>query len=283
MQIFVYEIGVDLGLQEVSSSLEEVMRLSMRIAKWLFSPVIGSVLLGIFLHCSLASAAEEHAHEKATEKEQHSALVSRGLEVFQRCSACHRVGAGATNRIGPQLNNLIGRKAGTVKGARYSQAMKKAGDYGLIWSEENVKAFVADPRSFLDGTTMGLNGIENAGDREALVAYLSSFTIGAANIPETPVSPPVPVDAGLPADILALNGDPEFGEYLSGECLTCHQSSGANDGIPAIVGWPAEDFVIAMHAYKNKKREHPVMRMIASRLSAEEIAALAAFFNKKSQ
>jgi cytochrome c len=54
--------------------------------------------------------------------------------------------------------------------------------------------------------------------------------------------------------------------------------SGGNDGIPGIIGWPVEDFVIAMHAYKRQIRPHPVMQMMAGRLSDEEIAALAAYF-----
>ena len=79
--------------------------------------------------------------------------------------------------------------------------------------------------------------------------------------------------------MLAIVGDAEYGEYLSSECLTCHQSSGSNDGIPGITAWPTEDFVIAMHAYKQKIRSHPVMQMMAGRLSDEEIAALAAYFS----
>ena len=55
-------------------------------------------------------------------------------------------------------------------------------------------------------------------------------------------------------------------------------AGGGDDGIPSIVLWPEEDFVIAMHAYKNKTRPNPVMQMMAGRLNAEEIAALAAYF-----
>ena len=62
------------------------------------------------------------------------------------------------------------------------------------------------------------------------------------------------------------------------QCATCHQADGSMEGIPSIVGWPEEDFVVAMHAYKNKQRSHPVMQMIAGRLNDEEIAALAAYF-----
>jgi cytochrome c len=82
----------------------------------------------------------------------------------------------------------------------------------------------------------------------------------------------------LPPEVLALQGDLAWGEYLSSECLTCHKRDGSDEGIPSITQWPAEDFVIAMHAYKQSLRPHPVMQMMASRLSDEEIAALAAYF-----
>ncbi len=62
------------------------------------------------------------------------------------------------------------------------------------------------------------------------------------------------------------------------KCTTCHQSDGSDSGIPSIIYWPEEDFVVAMHAYKRELRPHPVMQMIAGRLSNEEIAALAAYF-----
>ena len=82
----------------------------------------------------------------------------------------------------------------------------------------------------------------------------------------------------VPAEVLALVGDVEYGEYLASECTTCHQADGGNDGIPGIVGWNIDDFVTAMHAYKAKHRENPVMQMITGRLANDEIAALAAYF-----
>lgn len=85
-------------------------------------------------------------------------------------------------------------------------------------------------------------------------------------------------DHDIDPAILAIVGDPEYGAYLAGECTTCHQADGGADGIPSITQWPVEDFVVAMHAYKRKLRTHPVMQMMAGRLSDEEIAALAAYF-----
>jgi cytochrome c553 len=76
----------------------------------------------------------------------------------------------------------------------------------------------------------------------------------------------------------AVKGDRELGQYLSSECVTCHQISGRYDGIPPIVGWPEESFVEILSEYRDKKRENQVMRSIAVKFSDEEIAALAAYF-----
>ena len=77
----------------------------------------------------------------------------------------------------------------------------------------------------------------------------------------------------------AIKGDRAFGEYLSSECVTCHQASGKSvGGIPAIIGWPEDQFLAVMHAYKNKDRENNVMQTVAGKLQEDELAALAAYF-----
>ena len=69
-----------------------------------------------------------------------------------------------------------------------------------------------------------------------------------------------------------------YGEYLSSQCVTCHQASGADKGIPSITGWETEAFVAVMHSYKTKERENKVMINVTTVLSDEEISALAAYF-----
>ena len=77
----------------------------------------------------------------------------------------------------------------------------------------------------------------------------------------------------------AVAGDRELGQYLSAECVTCHRTSGqAAQGIPQIAGWPEDQFIAVMNAYKAKQRDNPVMQTIAGRLEAGDIAALAAYF-----
>lgn len=69
-----------------------------------------------------------------------------------------------------------------------------------------------------------------------------------------------------------------YGEYLSAECVTCHQISGEHNGIPSIVGWDAWAFETVMKEYRNKTRAHPVMQTIAASLSDKEVKALALYF-----
>ena len=74
-------------------------------------------------------------------------------------------------------------------------------------------------------------------------------------------------------------GDKALGEYLASECVACHQVSGKSTGsIPPIVGLPESHIGMALSEYKNKTRKHDAMNVIASRLSQEDIDALAAYF-----
>ena len=76
----------------------------------------------------------------------------------------------------------------------------------------------------------------------------------------------------------AIAGDVAYGEYLSSQCVTCHQPDGADRGIPPIVGWPADSMVAVLSSYKSRERNNQVMQTIATGLGDEEMAALAAYF-----
>ena len=91
------------------------------------------------------------------------------------------------------------------------------------------------------------------------------------------VSEADPVQAAAPASV-AVEGDRDLGEYLAAECVTCHQPGRASGGIPSISGRPEADFIAVMKEYRHRTRPNPVMQMIASRLSEEEIASLALYF-----
>ena len=203
--------------------------------------------------------------------------TERGERLYGKCKGCHQVGANAVDRIGPHLNGIFMRRAAAHEGFAYSKAMVRAGADGLVWDAETLDAYIQNPRALVSRTRMSFRGMKDAQDRADLLAYLRTFSDNPANIPEAAPTA-LPTDHDLDPEILALDGDPEYGEYLASECLTCHKSDGSSDGIPSITHWPTEDFVVAMHAYKRKLRPHPVMQMMAGRLSNEEIAALAAYF-----
>ncbi len=201
----------------------------------------------------------------------------RGSRLYQECRSCHDVGRNAKNKVGPHLNELFGRPAASVKGFKYSRSLKRQAAGGLEWHVDTLHTFLENPRQMASGTRMSYRGMKAQQDRADLLAYLRQFSDNPANIPEADPTASA-VDHDLAPEIPALKGDPDYGEYLSGECTTCHQAAGSDEGIPSIVLWPEDDFVIAMHAYKSKKRAHPVMQMVAGRLGDEEIAALAAYF-----
>jgi cytochrome c len=204
--------------------------------------------------------------------------AKRGEQLFRDCSACHQVGPEARNRVGPHLNNIFGRKAGGVGGDfRYSKGLTRMGADGLVWGYDTLHAYIDNPKALVSDTRMAYRGMKDETDRADLLAYLREYSASPANIPESAPTARA-TEVVLSPEILAIAGDTAYGEYLSSECLTCHLRSGSNDGIPGIIGWPVEDFVIAMHAYKQQIRPHPVMQMMAGRLSNEEIAALAAYF-----
>ena len=75
--------------------------------------------------------------------------AAAGEDIFRKCASCHKVGEGAKNGVGPVLNNVIGRTAGTFEGFRYGKDMIAAGEAGLVWDVDNVQEYIADPRAFL--------------------------------------------------------------------------------------------------------------------------------------
>jgi cytochrome c len=111
-----------------------------------------------------------------------------GEDVFRKCRACHQVGATARNGVGPVQNGLIGRKAGTYDGYAYSELNKAAGAAGLVWTEENVFAYLADPGAFLKkfltdagkadqaaGNTKMVFKLADEQERKDVIAYLKSL------------------------------------------------------------------------------------------------------------
>jgi len=100
--------------------------------------------------------------------------AEEGAEVFKKCRACHDVGAAAKNKVGPLLNDIVGRKAGTIEGFAYSDANKSAGAKGLVWTEEVMFKYLENPLTFMPGTKMAFAGLKDAQDRKDVIAYLKA-------------------------------------------------------------------------------------------------------------
>ncbi len=98
-----------------------------------------------------------------------------GEDVFKKCRACHEVGPDAKNKLGPVLNGLFGRKAGTIEGFAYSPANKKAGDEGWTWTEDKLLTYLANPREAMPGNRMAFVGLADEQDRLDVLAYLKKF------------------------------------------------------------------------------------------------------------
>ncbi|WP_068415631.1 c-type cytochrome [Labrenzia sp. OB1] len=200
---------------------------------------------------------------------------ARGETLFKACKSCHQVGANARNGVGPHLDGLFGRQAGVLEGFKYSSAMKTLGEEGLLWNAFTLDAYLEKPRAYVPGTRMSYLGMRKIQDRTDVIAYLKALS------QEAPASDPqadTQTRAEIGAAAMGLEGDPEYGEYLSSECVTCHQMSGRADGIPSIVGWPSQAFIRVLFEYKTNIRSHQVMQNMTTNLGNEEIAALAAYF-----
>ena len=95
-----------------------------------------------------------------------------GKKIFKKCFACHSVGPGAKNKVGPHLNGVIGRPAGSAEGFKYSKAMKGS---GITWDEAIFIEYITSPKKRIPGNKMIFPGIKDELDRENLFAYISQF------------------------------------------------------------------------------------------------------------
>lgn len=199
---------------------------------------------------------------------------SSGERVFKKCKSCHMVGDGAKNRSGPILNGVFGAKLGSIENFKYSKAFNEYSEKNIIWDSETLDLFLTKPRDYIPKTKMSFAGLKKAQDRADVIAFLKLYSDISL------VSEDADSGSGLvlSEEILSIVGDPAYGEYLASECQTCHRADNSNEGIPGINGWEIEDFVYALHEYKQKLRENPVMQMMAGSLGDEEIAALASYF-----
>jgi len=97
-----------------------------------------------------------------------------GKKVFKKCKACHYVDK-EKNKVGPWLKGVVGRKAASVEGFKYSDAMKAKGAEGLVWTKENLAQYLKAPKAFVPKNKMAFAGLKKDEDIQAVIAYLESM------------------------------------------------------------------------------------------------------------
>ena len=201
--------------------------------------------------------------------------AAQGERIYRPCAACHMIGEGAVNRVGPHLNGIVGRPIGALAGYEFSDVLRAAGAEGRVWDAGALDRFLEAPRDYFPGTRMVFRGIRSEEDRADLIAYMLEAGGRAEDVVADPDASAVDPEV---AAILEIAGDVPYGEYLANECTACHRDEGGGD-IPSIRGLAPSVFIAGMVAYRNGTREHQVMNTVSRRLGDEELAALAAYFS----
>ena len=98
--------------------------------------------------------------------------AAAGEKVFMKCKICHQIGETAKNMVGPVLNGVVGRKAGSYPGYHYSDANEKS---GITWDEAELKKYLKDPKGVVPGTKMVFPGLQSDDDVANVIAYLKQF------------------------------------------------------------------------------------------------------------
>jgi cytochrome c len=101
--------------------------------------------------------------------------AEKGEKVFKKCKACHAVGEGAKNKVGPELNGIVDNEAASVEGFKYSKAFMEKKSEGLVWTEDNLETYFKKPKDFIPGTKMSFAGLRKEDDIDNVIAYLETF------------------------------------------------------------------------------------------------------------
>ncbi len=97
----------------------------------------------------------------------------KGKKVYRKCKACHTIALGAKHRVGPNLYQIINKKAGKTEGYRYSKAMKNS---EVVWNEENLSKYLINPRKFIKGTKMAFAGLKKDSDISNVIYYIKEMS-----------------------------------------------------------------------------------------------------------
>ena len=120
----------------------------------------------------LAAAAILVSPTMAGMSDPDPAQLARGKRIFLYCAACHSLGGGEKDKVGPNLHDVMGAVAGTRGSFGYSTALKES---GITWTDDKLSAWVAGPAKMVPGTKMIFPGLKDAKDRQDVIAYLETL------------------------------------------------------------------------------------------------------------
>ena len=101
--------------------------------------------------------------------------AAAGQRVFNQCRACHTADQGGRNGVGPNLYGIVGRPAASIEGFRYSANMRELATGGLVWTEDRLRGYVANPKALVPRGSMSFPGLRNETQINDLMAYLGSL------------------------------------------------------------------------------------------------------------
>ncbi|QFT34771.1 cytochrome c family protein [Roseibium porphyridii] len=112
-----------------------------------------------------------------------AASASEGEKVAKKCAACHTFDDGGANKVGPALWDVVGRKPGGVDGFGYSAAMNEYGAANAEWTYEGLESFLASPKKYIPGTSMGFAGLRKPEERANMIAYMRELSASPKPLP----------------------------------------------------------------------------------------------------
>ena len=109
--------------------------------------------------------------------------IAKGKKLFKKCSACHQIGEGAKNKVGPILTGVVGRPAASVEDYKYGKHLSQAGEGGLVWTKEEIFEWLGSPKDYLRAhldddkakTKMTLR-LKKEDQRYDVIAYIESIS-----------------------------------------------------------------------------------------------------------
>ncbi len=137
------------------------------------------LLLTVFIYSCIDKTEKKETpiYEEAvlneTDKKEPIKKLSAGAKLFIQCAACHNLKKGEPNKVGPNLNGIFGRKAGSYEGFIYSDALKAS---NIVWDENHIRNWLEKPSDYIPGTTMAFIGITNKEQQDVLIKYLKEET-----------------------------------------------------------------------------------------------------------